>query len=415
MEMPNDYAYSVRMSPMKFGVGVSKEIGVDLRRMGIKSVLLVTDKILNKNTDIPKKIKGYIEQEGIKVEVYDRVEPEPSYELVNDALEVVSGLEVDAFVGVGGGSAMDVAKATSLYLTHPADFFDYIGKPFGKGKPIPPRPIKPVICVPTTAGTGAETTPMASFAIPEKGIKIGFGAPNMMPALAVVDPLNTVTMPPSVTVSTGVDALSHAFEAYTAVAYNARPMPPTPEERPVYVGANPVTDVFAERAIELIGKYFRRAVAKPNDIEARSGMSLAAFLAAVAFGNAGVHINHAISYSFPYERHLPHGIAVGLCFPGMVLFTAPILPEKHLKVAKLLGENVEGVSKYEAGELVYKALVRLYHDVGFPNGISEYFDESDIPEFVEKASKQTRLLSAACRYPSEKDLEEIFRRSFRFW
>jgi len=415
MEMPNDYAYLVRMSPMKFGVGVSKEIGVDLRRMGIKSVLLVTDKILNKNTDIPKKIKGYIEQEGIKVEIYDGVEPEPPYKCVTEGVEVAKSLEVDAFVGVGGGSALDVAKGISLYLTYPADFFDYVPKPFGKGRPIPPGPIKPVICVPTTAGTGSETSAMAVFTDPEGGgTKLVIGAPNLMPALAIIDPLNTVTMPSSVATATGVDALSHAYEAYTAIPYNVRPMPSTPEERPVYTGSNPVTDTFAEKAIELIGKYLRRAVANPNDIEAKSGMSLAAFLAAVAFGNAGVHINHSLGYVISAEKHLPHGITVGLPFPGTALFLGRVFPEKHLKVAELLGEDVKGASKYEAGELVYRALVRLYQDIGFPNGMSEYFEESDIPGLVESGLK---LVSARqlYKYPTKKDVEEIFMKSFRFW
>ncbi|MEM2178240.1 MAG: hydroxyacid-oxoacid transhydrogenase [Candidatus Methanomethylicaceae archaeon] len=413
--LPVDAVYLIRSSSMKFGIGVTSEVGYDLKKLKVSKVLIVTDKFINEGTKIPEIVKESAEERGIRVDIWDGVEPEPSLQSVKEGIEFAKNKGYDGFIGLGGGSSIDTAKAIDLFTTYPADFYDYLAKPIGKGMDVP-GPIKPLIAIPTTAGTGSETSPVCVISLPELKTKSGISNDALRPTLAILDPLNTITMPPKVTASTGMDALMHAIEAYTSKPYDTKVKPATPLERPVYVGSNPVTDLLAEKAIKLIGKYLRRAFLNGYDIEARSNMLLASFLAGVAFTNAGVHIPHAMSFPIGGRVPVPHGIAAGICGPACFTFTASSLPEKHAYIAQLLGEKIEGLSTIEAGLKVSEALIKLMKDLDFPNGLNALgFSEKDVPELAEGTLKIQRLLLQSPRIISKQILEQILYKALRYW
>jgi len=413
---PNDTVFTIRNVQAKFGEGSIAEIGYEAKRLGMTNVLIVTDKNIS-NTGMPEKVKEYLEEAGIrKVDIFDGTHIEPIDTEVIKGIEFAKGKGYDGFIGLGGGSSMDTAKMIDLFITHPTeDFKDYIAPPHGKGKPVP-GPLKPLIAVPTTAGTGSETTPVAIVDLTKEKVKVGFSNPYLLPSYAILDPMLTVSLPPYYTASTGLDALLHCIECYTTIPYNARPRPESPEKRPVYVGSNPVNDIFVEKAIELIGKYIRRAYCDPYDMEARHYMLLAAHLGG-AFGNAGVHIPHALAYPIAGRRHeLPHGITVVVTAPAALEFIAPVVQERLAKVASLLGEKTEGLSTREAAMLAKEALIKLMKDLRIPSGIAEFgFEEKDIDELAEAGIKQQRLLSCSPRPVTLEDIKEIYRKSLHNW
>ena len=415
MEELGDLVYTLRMAPLKFGIGATREVGFELKRMGVKKVLIVTDKDLNEKTEIPTKIKEIVEAGGIEAHIWDGVEPEPTRDVMEAGIKFAKEKQFDGFVALGGGSSIDVAKVIDLFVTYPADFYDYIPAPVGKGIPVP-GPLKPLIAIPTTAGTGSETTGVAVVDLPELKLKTGFSSIHLLPTLAIIEPLNTLTGPPSVTASTGVDALMHAIESYIAMPYWLRPRPESPDKRAVYTGSNPVTDALAEKAIELIGKYIRRAVWKGNDIEAREKMALAAFIAGVAFGNAGVHVPHAMAYPVGGRVHVPHGIATGIFGPAFLEYVAPIIPEKVSRVAKLLGEGMSGLSPVEGALKASEALIKIFRDIKFPNGMGAIgLSEDDVPEMARDCLKNQRLLAVSPINVTEDSIAELYKKSLRYW
>ena len=265
--------------------------------------------------------------------LFDRVQIEPTDASFKEAIAFAVGEQVDAFVAVGGGSTIDTAKAANLYATYPADFLDYVNAPIGKGLPVP-GPLKPLIAIPTTAGTGSETTGTAIFDLVSMHAKTGISHRNLKPTLGIIDPENTATLSPTAVASTGCDVLSHALESYTAIAYTMRPYPERPILRPAYQGANPVSDLWARETLAMVAQYLPRAMADPEDREAREKMLLAASFAGIGFGNAGVHLPHGMSYpvaGMVRDYHptgyagdhpiVPHGMAVILNAPAVFRFT----------------------------------------------------------------------------------------------
>jgi alcohol dehydrogenase class IV len=429
VEFPTDTVFTIAMTKVKFGFGVTSEVGYDLKVAGtlkgvkVNRALIVTDKRLV-DLGLAEKVKGYIEEEGIKVDIFDGTHIEPTDESVMQAVEFAKGKQYDGYVGLGGGSSIDTAKMINLLLTHGGELLDYVAPPQGKGKPLP-GPVKPMIALPTTAGTGSETSPAAVLDVLALKLKTGISHDFLRPDFGVVDPLNTVSMPPMVTASTGLDVLTHAMESFTNRPYNARPKPEHPSKRPVYVGSNPISDFWALKAIELCGKYLRRAVALGTDLEARFNMSLAATLAGVGFTTAGVHIPHSAAYpigarvrdyrppDYPSEEPIiPHGIAVSLTAPAVFKRTAASNPEKHLLMAKYLGVNVEGVSPNQAGEVIADALKSLMRDIKFPNGLQAVgYTEKDIPELAEGTLKIRRLLEHSPIPATKETITEILKDS----
>ncbi len=414
---PNDTVFAVRNVKIKFGSGVLSEIGYEVSLMKIKSVLIVTDENLSKKTSTIKNCIKYLDEYEIEVtDVYDQSPIEPIDTAVLEAIEFAKKKKFDGIIGIGGGSSMDTAKMINLYTTYPTNNFkDYIAPPTGKGKPVP-GPLKPLIAVPTTAGTGSENTPVAIVDLTKEKLKVGISNPFLGPQLALLDPTLTISLSPYYTASTGLDALLHSIEAYTCIPYNSRPRPGSPKERPVYVGSNPVSDLFVEESIKLIGKYLRRAYFNPHDIEAREKMMLAAHLGG-AFGNAGVHIPHALAYPIAGKRHeLPHGVTVVLTAPKSLEFIVPMAEERLAKVAEWLGETTVDITKREAAEKAKEGVRKLMKDLNIAKGLKyEGFSEKDIEKLSESAMKIQRLLSMSPRPVSIEDVKEIYRGSMENW
>lgn len=420
--MPVDNVFCLRFVPVKFGLGAVTEIGYDLKEFNAKKVLIITDSFLHKQTKVVDQVIEYIKHVNIEVDVWDGVEPEPSEESIIEGIKYASGKGFDVYIGLGGGSSLDTAKLINLYTTHPTnDFRDYFAPPIGKGKPIP-GPIRPLIAVPTTAGTGSEVTGVAVVTFKtDKGIvKFGLSHKYLVPNLAVLDPLLTIDLPPTVTANTGMDAFMHAVEAYTAKPYNTREKPEDPTKRPVYQGSNIVTDALAEKAIDLIGKYLVKAYANGRDLEARTNMLLAAHIAGIAFANAGVHIPHALSYSIAelaYERKklkVPHGLAVTLPAPATFKVICRYIPEKCTKIAELLKDFIpEGVTKPED---VSTAIIEMMKLLNLPNGLSELgITEEDVNRIAEETLIQKRLLAQSPVSVTKELLIKIVRNSLKYW
>lgn len=410
-----DTVFTIRSSQAKIGIGASKELGHDLKRMKISKTLLICGKNTYEKTGIVKDIVRNVESEGIEVNVWNGVEPEPTLESIEGGIKYASEFEFNALIAVGGGSSIDTAKLINLYTTYPtSNILDYIPPPVGSGKQIPGS-LKPLIAIPTTAGSGSETTPTAVFTITKSELKFGLTHEYLLPTLAVVDPLNTVTMSQSTTASTGLDALMHAIEAYTSRPYNTRPKPPRSDLRPVYVGSNPITDGIAEKSIELVGKYLRRAYHNGQDLEARFGMSLASYMAGIALGNAGTHISHAISLVLGGITDAPHGICAAITAPALLEVLIDVVPEKLARISLLLGHDDEVSMKKLAMKSV-EAVKDLLLGLDCPNGLDDLgIKESDTPQIAEKTLLMRRLLNQSPIEVSKKLIEKILMKSFRLW
>lgn len=286
-----------------------------------------------------------------------------------------------------------------------------------------------MIAVPTTAGTDSEATTVIVLDLLDLHVKTGISHYHIRPTMAIIDPLNTLTMPPMVTASSGMDVLTHAIESFTAVPYNTKFKSASPRQRPPYIGSNPIADLWSHKAIELGGTYLRRAMLSPCDLEARYHMMAASTFAGIGFGNAGVHLPHALGYPIAgmvkdylppdynaTEPMIPHGISVTVTAPACFRFTAPALRARHLEAATALGYDTAGVPLKEAGDCLAQALIDLMKDIGFPNGIGELgYGEKDIPGLVEGGWKQQRLLTISHRKPTPENLAEIFRQSLKNW
>ncbi len=424
--LPTETVFVMEMSPIKFGLGAMEEIGFDAARLGLAKALIFTDRNLAAE-GLPDRVRALLEEQGVKAEIYDGVEVEPTDRSMEEAAEYARTKEFDGLIAVGGGSTIDTCKAANLLTCHPAPLLDYLNKPVGKGIPVP-GPLKPLIAVPTTAGTGSETTAVAVTHVLDQNVKAGVSHRLLRPTLGVVDPLNTLTVPAEVTAAAGADILTHAIESYTTRPYDARAKH-HPPDRPAYIGANPASDVWCEKAMEHVARYLRRAVLNGLDLEARVNLALAANYAGIGFGNAGVHIPHALAYPIAglvrdyvpsgyRTRHamVPHGMAVILTAPAAFRFTYATAPDRHLRAAALMGAPVDGLGDRECREALPAALIALMRDTGIPNGLTAVgYGERDIAALVEGTLKQPRLLAGAPRSVGAADLEWILRDSMQYW
>ena len=426
--MANDFAFEMAASAVRFGAGVTREVGADLAELGVKRALVITDPVLRRLGPV-RTVMESLEANGIPFVLYDGVRIEPSDESFLDAIEFARQHPCDAIVAVGGGSTIDTAKAVNLYTRYPpADFLDYVNPPIGKGLPVP-GPLKPLIAIPTTAGTGSETTGVSIFDLSRMHAKTGIASRRLKPTLGLLDPDNTRTMPPEVAASTGLDILSHAIESFTALPYTERPLPAHPALRPAYQGSNPISDIWALQALRMVAQFIVRAVDDPTDDEARASMLLAASYAGVGFGNAGVHLPHGMSYpvsglvrsyhapGYAVEHPLvPHGVSVILNAPAVFRFTSQACPERHMKAAEVLGAKVTGARMEDAGEILADKIVEMMQELGVPNGLSALgYSASDIPALVEATLPQHRVTKLSPRPASRNDLTGLFERSMTAW
>ena len=426
--MQRETAFEMAVSNIRFGAGVTREVGSDLKDLGVRTALVFADPKLRLMKPVQTVLES-LEQNGVKAVVYDRIRVEPSDESFLDAITFASHTDHDGLVAVGGGSTMDTAKAVNLYTTYPPeDFLDYVNAPIGKGLPVP-GPLKPLIAIPTTAGTGSETTGVSIFDYTRLHAKTGIASRRLKPTLGLLDPENTRTMPAPVAASTGLDILSHAVESYTAMPYTDRPRPERPALRPAYQGSNPISDIWSLQSMRMVATYLVRAVEDPEDDEARAQMLLAAAYAGVGFGNAGVHLPHGMSYPVSgnvksyrapgYDADhplVPHGFSVILDAPAVFRFTGSSHPERHLEAAAALGADVSRCRKEDAGRVLADRITWYMQQLKTPNGLREVgYSSSDIPALVEGTLPQHRVTKLSPRPAGSDQLAKLFEDSMIAW
>jgi alcohol dehydrogenase class IV len=419
--------FTVDPRPIKVGPGATAELGSDARLLNISRAAVFTDSAVRRLEPCERALQA-LRAAGIDFEVYDMTRVEPTDRSFIEAGEFMKGCGADGVISIGGGSVIDTAKAASLLSTYPSDFLDYVNKPIGAGRAVP-GPLPPHIACPTTSGTGSESTAVAVFDLEAQQIKTGISSKHLKPSLGVIDPEFTYTLPSLVTASTGFDVLTHAIESYTAAPFTSRGAPDDPTTRPPYQGANPYSDAGSLEAVRLGGRYLRRAVKDSSDHEARNAMMYAATMAGISFGNAGVHIPHAMSYSvagmirryqpegWPTDHAMcPHGISVVVNAPAAFRFTGSSSPERHLRALECLGESIEGVDRDDAGKALAEALIGMMREAGIPNGLGDLdYTHGDIPALAEGAYRQQRLLTLAPRTVEKRDLEALYRDAMRYW
>ena len=412
---------------LKFGRGAAAEIGYDVSGWGARRVLLVTDPGVAA-VGHPARVADDLRARGLEVVVFDRAHVEPTDVSLTEAVDFArSEGPFDAVVAVGGGSSIDTAKAVALLVTNPGELMDYINAPVGKAR-APEQPVLPLVAVPTTTGTGSESTTICVMDVLSLKVKTGISHAALRPRLAVVDPSLSATQPAGVIAAAGMDICCHALESYTArwfADFDAK----TPEQRVPYCGSNPVADLWSERALGLLAASFRAAVRRepgaPLPDQVADDLALAATFAGLGFGNAGVHIPHANAYPIagrvrdftpvdypPAEPMVPHGMAVALTAPEAFRFTFDAAPERHLRAAALL----DPTGAADGPDALPAALAGLMRDLSLPNGLGEIgYGADDVDDLVDGALKQQRLLATAPKDVTGDDLAGIVAASMENW
>ena len=387
-----------------FGSGVRRQVGRVVRELGAEAALVVTDQNLVR-AGLLDMVHKPLKEAGLKVHIFDGGEAEPAIRVAEECLQAVAGWEFQVVIGLGGGSNMDLAKVVALVRRHggrPADYF-------GEGKV--PGPIMPVIALPTTAGTGSELSPVAMLTDEAANLKVGLSSPHLRPRFALVDPVLTLSCPPKVTADSGMDALVHAVEAYTAIDYRYVPVPPGVE--PSYCGKNPLADLLALEAIWLIGRWLRLAVHQGGNLEAREGMSLGSLLAGMAFTNAGVAAVHALEYPVGAATHCSHGEGNALLLPYVMEYNHPTRLDEHAEIARALGEEVEDLPLQAAAVQGIAAVRKLSQDVGIPQRLRELGAKRDeLAEMAARAAGIERLMRMQPRAVTEEAARVILESAF---
>ena len=387
-----------------FGRNSARQLGEVAVRQGAKRLLIATDMVLVK-TGLVDRIRTPLDENHIQLEVFTGGEPEPSFRAAEACIETGKNFKPDAILGLGGGSNMDLAKITATVLTHGGKLRDYVGDDRIPG------PILPLICMPTTAGTGSEVSAAAVLTDNENAVKVGVLSNYLRPRVAIVDPLLTLSCPPKLTADSGIDALTHAIEAYTAVDNETFPLPAG--ERSVYQGRHPLGDCLAEKAIALIGANLRKAVKEGSDLVAREGTALGATLAGLAFSNVGVALVHALEYPVGGAMHCSHGAGNGLLLPYVMRFNMPTRLKEFATIASLLGENVSGLDERAAAERAVSAVERLRNDIGIPKRLRDLgVQKAQLRPFAEKAFSIKRILRVNPRTPTVEELEAILESAY---
>jgi len=371
-----------------FGPKAVERLGAAVKKYGGKKVLMVIDPGFAKTRFFPK-VTEALKKEGFSFVLFDGVEPEPRAEVAERSGDLARKEGCDFVLGVGGGSAMDTAKAAAILATNQGRVKDY------QGLDRVPRPGLPKGMVPTTAGTGSEVTFTAVFVNEEEKKKAGINSPYLYPEMSILDPELTLDLPPAVTAYTGMDALAHAIESYTSLA------------------ANPLSEMFSLEAVKRIGRSLRRAVEKGSDLDARSDMLLGSLLAGIGLANAGVTAVHSLSYPLGGRFRIPHGVANGLFLAPVMEYNVFSIPEKFIRIAEALGEDIDGVSTKEGALMAVGAVKRLAKDVEVPQRLSDLgIPESVLPGMAEEAMRVTRPLENNPRPVSVEEAIRIYRSVF---
>ncbi|PPQ98511.1 hypothetical protein CVT24_004002 [Panaeolus cyanescens] len=418
-KVEKEYAFEVAASNLRFGDGVTAEVGMDLKNMKARKVGVFTDPNLAKLKPMKTVLAALQAETDLPFEVYDKVVAEPTEDSWRSAIAWAREHDFSHFLAVGGGSVIDTAKAANLFTVYKeADLMDFINAPVGKGLPIA-QALRPLIAIPTTAGTGSETTGTAILDITSKSFKTGIANRAMKPVLGIVDTQNTESCSREIHISAGLDVLFHSMESYTAIPYTERtPRPANPILRPAYQGSNPVADIFSLWALQTTVANLPKLAKNPDDYEARKQMLLASSFAGIGFGNAGVHLCHGMSYPIsglnkkgPKYKHpgyktegpiIPHGVSVALTGPAVFQFTAPSSPDRHRQaLAIFTGTTVSdpSISKIpdsEIGAHLYEAIARFLDNLGVPRGLKAVgYKKSDVEMLVQGTLPQRRVLDLA--------------------
>ena len=424
-----DESFAVDGNAVTFGPGVLGELGERTAALGARRVALFTDATVAKLPPVATALAS-LGAAGLDVALFSAVHVEPTDRSLKEAIAFAIDGRFDAYVSVGGGSVIDTAKAAALYATYPAALLAYVSAPIGAGLPVP-GPLPPHLACPTTAGTGSECTGIAIFDSLELQTKTGIASRHLRPTQALVDPTCTQTLPPMVVAAAGFDVLCHAIESYTARPYSARTRPGGPALRPMSQGRNPWSDLGSLEALRLGGRHLVRAVADASDHEARHNLAWAATLAGIAFGNAGVHLPHAMSYAVAGRAHehgyacpgyptdepfVPHGLSVIVNAPSVFRAIAATSPERHLAAAEALGADGRGATLADAGELLATTLLAMMRATGAPNGVAGVgFVAADVPALATSAAAQRRLLDNAPLPVDETTLAALFAGALQYW
>ncbi len=420
-------AFSVDVSAITFGRGALLEVGEHARALGMRRAALFTDARVGALHFVESARRSLLAAD-VDVVVFDEVKVEPTDLSFLDAAEFAKDGRFDGYVSIGGGSVIDTCKAAALYANYPADFLAYVNAPIGEGRPVP-GPLPPHIACPTTCGTGSETTGIAVCDVLALAAKTGIASRRLRPTMALVDPSCTSSLPAGVVAASGFDVLCHALESFTARPFSSRKRPEAPSARPMSQGRNPWSDMGSLEALRLGGRYLVRAVLDAGDVEAREGLSWAATLAGIAFGNAGVHLPHAMAYAvaglakdfrmpgYPDEDPMvPHGVSVVVNAPSVFRWSAGACAERHLEAAAALGADVRGVEMGDAGRVLAERLAALMRATSVPNGVGGVgYDEGDLDALADRTALQKRLTDNAPRPVSREDLRELFAGAMACW
>ena len=404
--MTREQVFTLEATPLKFGRGAADEAGWELERLGVRRAMLVSDRGVVE-AGITERVRSSVEAAGIDVEVWDRARVEPTLESLQEAAAFAVVGDFDGFVAVGGGSSIDTAKAADLIASCGGELMAYVNPPVGEGR-APSSRLRPLLAIPTTCGSGAEATSVAVLDVPSLRVKTGISHRYLRPDQAIVDPSLTASLPGEVVASCGLDVICHAAESFVARPFSERERPLSPADRPPYQGSTPISDLWSARALEYGGRWLREAVT--GDAEARGWMMLAASLAGIGFGAAGVHIPHACAYPIAGLRSgIPHGRSVIVTAPAAFRLTFAAAPERHIRVAELLA----GRPLPDADEDTLPALLLgLMRDLGVATSLGELgYGEGDIDALVEGALKQQRLLAVAPLEVGGGELRSVLRAS----
>ncbi len=422
-----DNAFTMEAPKIKFGLGSLTELGDDAKALGMTRVAFYTDSTVVKLEPV-ETAKKSLKAAGIDFAVYDETEVEPTDRSFKAGTAFAEEGKFDGFVSVGGGSVMDTCKASNLYSTYPDDFLAYVNAPIGGAKPVP-GPLKPHIACPTTFGTASECTGIAIFDLLEKEMKTGIANARLRPNLGILDPTSLTTLPRQIVAANGFDVFSHAVESLTARPFSHRARPKDSTLRPLGQGANPYSDIACENAIRLIGANLVAAVNATDNTAQHEPLMFAGMLAGIGFGNAGCHLPHCMSYAvaglvrdynapgWPSNHPMvPHGISVIVNAPAVFRFTGGACPERHLKAARAMGADIEGVALEDAGNALADRVIEMMRQTGMPNGNRGVgYSEDDLEALTDRAFPQKRLLDNSPRPPDRDQLKDLFRDSLSYW
>ncbi|ELZ05269.1 hydroxyacid-oxoacid transhydrogenase [Natrialba asiatica] len=423
-ELSPETVWHIDMPEIRFGRDATDELAFQLRDLGVEGTatgLVITDEGVA-DAGHADRVVAHLKDAGLGADLYDKSEREPSISAIEDCLSFVreqTDNGYDFYVGLGGGSCMDTAKATRAIIANGGSPLDYISEPTGDGQSLTESG-PPLVLLPTTAGTGAEISPVAILSVPEKEIKEAISSNHVRADAAVLDPTLTTTLPPELTARTAMDALGHAIEGYTTHEHDSLLRASDPAERPVYAGRTQLTEMFSEKAIRLLSGSARTAVHNGDDLDAREDMLLGALFGAISGLTAGASLCHAMAYPVGNKYHTYHGETIAVLTPASTIdYNSASDPARFARVAEIFGVDTAGMTNREAANALKQAYIQLQQDLNvLPSGLTELagITEEDIDWLAQQTvDTQERLLRCNPRPVTKEDVADVFRDTLHNW